>query len=504
MTREEKAAVLRAVAEAFADRGPDLQYDQLSMDRLVRVTPRHNWYLPPEAAAPQHRTYLDCSTFVCAAFYNAFHYTPESNLTWHMREVVRERVFYHTFTHTETPEELDALRRQLAALLQPGDVIVYSRPTWGHALLYLDERTFLHCTQHGAKGSYDYAARHDIVSEHGGIYADDSRWLLSPCTEPGGYGGCYLFHPDNRVLAVLRPLDRVGEPTPDALARVGDARGLRCAVTVSHPGAHAAAPGDTVRYTLQVRNARDTAVTAKLSFTAPAGCEAVGQQPEALTVPAGGTAEADFCVRVTEDAQALQPPQLAGPAIRVNGLTVWAPRVLIGQRLAPAEAAAQVAQGVRAALAAGLGMPEALERAYAAVGLPFPSDLTRRANDLFYRVDAASADVLYRLPQRPAADLGVYSYFGGIGVITPETVTDPDLRVQELRMADLQPGDVLVCCDDAMLTSPYACLYTGDGFLGQPEADAAPQTLTGADALRWLDSLPGRFVWFALRPAQGA
>ena len=93
MNIEQKTAALFAAAEAFLDRGAALQYDQLSMDRLVRVTPRHSWYLPPEAATEQHRAYLDCSTFVCAAYYSAFGYVPESNLTWHMRELVQDRVF---------------------------------------------------------------------------------------------------------------------------------------------------------------------------------------------------------------------------------------------------------------------------------------------------------------------------------------------------------------------------------------------------------------------------
>ena len=48
MTREEKARVLLATAKAFVDRGPQLQYDQLSMDRDVQITSRRRYTLPPE------------------------------------------------------------------------------------------------------------------------------------------------------------------------------------------------------------------------------------------------------------------------------------------------------------------------------------------------------------------------------------------------------------------------------------------------------------------------
>ena len=62
---------------------------------------------------------------------------------------------------------------------------------------------------------------------------------------------------------------------------------------------------------------------------------------------------------------------------------------------------------------------------------------------------------------------------------------------------------VLGSVDDALLQRPYACLYTGDGFFGQPEAGADLRTLTGDAAAAWLDSLPGRFVFVLMRPSLG-
>ena len=93
MTREEKARVLLTTAQAFVDRGAALQYDQLSMYRDVQITPRRRYTLPPEAATAQQRLYLDCATFVCAAYYNAFGYRLEADVTWNIRDLVEDCVY---------------------------------------------------------------------------------------------------------------------------------------------------------------------------------------------------------------------------------------------------------------------------------------------------------------------------------------------------------------------------------------------------------------------------
>ena len=49
-TAQQQSAVI-AVAQAYLARGPAIQYDQLSMDRLLRITPRRNRFAPPEAAS---------------------------------------------------------------------------------------------------------------------------------------------------------------------------------------------------------------------------------------------------------------------------------------------------------------------------------------------------------------------------------------------------------------------------------------------------------------------
>ena len=113
-----KTEALFAMAEAYFLRGEWLQYDQLSMDRVVRISPRRESFAPPEAASPSRRLHLDCSSFVWALFYMTFGYMLEADLTWHMTNYLRPEVFYYEPTHKETPECIAELKRQIAELLK--------------------------------------------------------------------------------------------------------------------------------------------------------------------------------------------------------------------------------------------------------------------------------------------------------------------------------------------------------------------------------------------------
>ena len=94
MSADIKTQALLATAKAYCDRGAAIQYDQLSMDRLLRVTPRRRLGAAPEEATGQHTLCLDCSSFVWSVFYNAFGYWMEGDLTWDMIDLVVPRVYF--------------------------------------------------------------------------------------------------------------------------------------------------------------------------------------------------------------------------------------------------------------------------------------------------------------------------------------------------------------------------------------------------------------------------
>ena len=494
MTRQEKAEILLTTAKAFATRGPQLQYDQLSMDRALQITTRRRYTLPPEAATSQQRLYLDCATFVCAAFYNAFGYRLEADITWNMRDLVQDCIFRHNFTGEETDAEIDAMKAQVKALLEPGDAVVWSKPTNGHIMLYVDENTFYNCSQAGIPGSYDYTNRRDLVSEKGGMHIEDARWWFDE-TEDKVAGRNYLFNRAFVTLAVLRPLNRVGAPTPNALARMGSAKDLWMEVTTSHPGGRTAQSGEPVEYTFTVRNDRAEPAAVEVTFAAPAGSRLLSADSATLQLASGETAHRAFSV-LTEESSALW---LDAPVIMANGLHVYAPRILLGTNLTVPQAETLL-QALNDAIAAGNDTETAVTEAYASLGITMPE---RRLllRDLFHRYDSVQGEIFCRRVQDPKRDMAVYAYFGGTGVVTPEVGGNPFLRTTQLRMEDLQPGDILLASDDYTNHHIYEAVYTGEGFLGSYAPGQPPASLTGAAAAEYLDSLPGRFAYAILRPS---
>lgn len=88
-----KIEALVTLAKAFFDRGGAVQYDELSMDRICRITPRRELFSPPEKATKQHTLFLDCSSFVFSTFYQAFGYIFEADVTNDMIDLSDIRVF---------------------------------------------------------------------------------------------------------------------------------------------------------------------------------------------------------------------------------------------------------------------------------------------------------------------------------------------------------------------------------------------------------------------------
>ena len=495
MTKNEKLQALFTAAEAYLDRGVRVQYDQLSMDRLVRITPRRRFTLPPEAATSQQRLYLDCATYVCACFYNAFGYQLEATVTWNIRDLVQDCVFRHDFTGKETAEEIEAMKEQIRSVLQPGDAVIVSRATNGHIMLYRDEHTFYHCTQPvGIPGSYNYKELRDNFNPHGGLYKEDPQWWFEHGTTEA-QSRRYLFREDVCKFAVVRPLNHVGDPTPDTVARMTTAKDLFFEVTVSHAGGRTAAPGDTIEYTLSVENRRTEAAQVQMQFTPPAGCFPSGNLACTAEIPAGERRTCTFCVT----AENIAAPALESPVIVANGLHVYAPPVLIGKNLT--EQDAETLKNAMLGAPDSLSAAEAIRDAYAAIGISIPTAHHLLLRDLFYRHDSITDEVFSRRKQNPPEDMAVYSFFGGIGVITPETCYDLFIRTTQLRMDDLQIGDILLCTDDYTAHKTYAAMYIGNGFHGSFAPNEPLSTRLGEDAVRYLDTLPGRYAYVILRPS---
>ena len=67
----------------------------------------------------------------------------------------------------------------------------------------------------------------------------------------------------------------------------------------------------------------------------------------------------------------------------------------------------------------------------------------------------------------------------------------------------LQPGDLILCADDALFTRSYAVLWTGKKLSGCFEYGAVASERSGKEAERWIDTLIGRFAFAVMRPSLG-
>lgn len=492
-----KREALLAVAQAYYDRGDHLQYDQRSMDRVLQLTPRRRRYLPPEAATGQYTLYLDCSAFTFAAYYQTFGAELEADLTWHIIDYVEPRVYYYELTHRESPEALAAIERELRALLQPGDLITVQ---WGkdsgHVMLYVDEETYLNCSQNGVEGSYDFVNRRNRFRETGAMWIEKVDWLFAP-KEDGSLRNC-LFDRQVQRFAVSRPLDRMGEPTPAAIARITSAKALLCGVETSHPGARQAAVGETATYYVSVKNTGREEKPVYVTFAAPEGARCQDTTERNASLPGGAEERFRFSVRVeAADALWLDPP-----AVTVNALPVYAPRVLLGKPVSEEQLSA-VNSACLAGIRDGKPVMQAAAEAYAQFGVAMEARNQRYLFTHFCLHDAPPGDVLSRRPQTPGTDLAVYGLFGGVGVITPEMCMATGVRATQIDMRDLMPGDIVLCSDDPYGNRSYACYYTGRQIIGSTECDEAARPLSAAETAAYLDSLPGRFCYLVLRPFWG-
>ena len=248
MTEQEKIDVVMTVADAYAHRGFALQYNQLSMDRAVRITPRRRRGMSPETATEQHISFLDCSSFVWAVYKEAFGLEMRSDLTWYMVGMTEYLVFSYAPTHQETASERAAVLAEMRSVLQAGDIIVYAKGigTSGHAMLYVGDDTILHCTAVDG-GDYDYTNCRNRLSGTGGLRYDPVGILF---VEPDGTPETRrsLFGADKKSFVVLRPLLKAGEPTANTLRRMAGCRKLDMAVLSDPAGGRNAAVGEEITY----------------------------------------------------------------------------------------------------------------------------------------------------------------------------------------------------------------------------------------------------------------
>ena len=480
MTREKKLEILLATAKAYYDRNEWCQYDQRSMDRLIQLSPRRRKRLPPESATAQHVQFLDCSGYTTAVFLEAFNYELPHDLTWHMVDFLEPQVFYYELTHKETRDELLKVCDEIKKTLMPGDLVCFDRGVGsGHIMLYHGDNVYSDCRSGEGGNSYDFENRRNQFYERGVWLNDADVWFEIGEERPKRS----LFFEKVRRIAISRPLDLDLTPTSNALARIGDAKDLVCGVLSSHAGAVHAQKGENVTYTVFIKNIGEDK-DAEICFSAPNNTRFEGESAVKVKTFTDKTIEVNFTVEVLSDEQIY----LDAPEVTVNSLKVYAPRVLLGKKLSN-EALLSQCEKTKAEIKSG-------KTALEAISHKRDIDVFR---SLFYLHDTPLGDVLSRREQIPSKDMGVYSMYGGVGVITPNMASVEGLRCTHITKSDLMAGDVILISDDALGKGLYSCFYDGRSLYGCFEADKKISEISGEKLDEFIDSLFGRFCFIVLR-----
>jgi hypothetical protein len=143
---------------------------------------------------------------------------------------------------------------------------------------------------------------------------------------------------------------------------------------------------------------------------------------------------------------------------------------------------------------------EAASSVYGEYGIEVEDDERKNIQNCFSLHDSTKGDVLSRKIINIKKDCGVYSPFGGYGVVTPEIKTNYKVRCVKIQRRDLMAGDIILCSDDPYGNDTYSSFYTGDALTGCFQASGKVKTIRDSEMDEFIDSLFGRFCFVVLRP----
>ena len=340
LTDAQKAIVI--TAESYFLRGNRAQYDMGSLVKGVERRLVKRKY--PEDYTSQNRGYTDCSGFVYDVYWHALGIEVSGGSAWtktyadqKMYRVLRERPIADEFDKL-SEEELETKRQEFANALQPGDIIVqrYQGDESGHAMLYVGNGMYIH----SSGSSYDKENMVEKFEEEGTYLYDPIENFYNPEHRR------YLF--DKATYTILRPLEGFNGVIPETtLTRMGVMRGIMAEKLASHTYGQTVNVDEIVTFTFRLENNSNIKKTLTVTDTVPAntayieGAQTVNgdQLAWTVTVPAEGTAEVSYTVKVTG---------AAGNIIKgsgaVEGIAVECPAVTVGNTLTKSQQETLVGQ----------------------------------------------------------------------------------------------------------------------------------------------------------------
>ena len=481
MTDLQKAVIL--TAETYVHRGAWGQYDD------TRITASkdpvfYRWstgQMEPEDYTSQNTGYSNCAAFVrdlylAALDWDIQYYTTATMMSGCKKILVRAPVSEGFATKSQ--EELETIKQEFLAALQPGDLVVYryADKNSGHVMCYVGNGMMIHCTG----SNYDYSMQIEKYEESGCFRYDtiDTFWDATQRR--------YLFN--KLSYAIVRPLDDfTGEIPQRTLDRMTTMRGVVAEKTASNTWAQTVNPGQEVTFTFTLRNLTGEKKKLTVTDTVPQNTTylsgAEKQNGENLswkvTLPPQETVTLSYTVRVEDSAKVVKSESF------VENVPVNCPELTVGKTLTLDQQETLRMVLTKTDTFDGDGLTLAAQLYEEAFGTDVLSGLT--GNDLlagifrFYDEDIATTkenQAQWPSPWQVLDEKGAYyslvapGLYGGRNVLEgsaqkPYSKTDfmATKRTRLLAQEQLIPGDIILASDGEDTFHTAAWLYTGEHLM---------------------------------------
>ena len=307
-------------AKYYVLRGEWLQYDDTYYcnNNVSGIGNESRWEYAlnaPEEYTSNNWGYINCAAFTHDVYWTVFGeklpgnmYTTrnyqENSYSYGMR-VFR---FQRNVTDVHTEEEKAEVTSAFLSSLQPGDIMVIRRSTSsGHAMLYIGDGIFIHSTG----SNYNYSGSYGVETYEPTIrFHRVNDYFLNPSSTNG-----YIFGEKVEDLIVVRPTMNSTwanyTVTEVSANRIKNLKGIIAEKLSSVPIAVSVNPGDTITYTIRIKNTNTHAVTLDVSDVVPANTVYVSGGDTvngsnlswSVTVPARETVDLTFTVKVADNAE---------------------------------------------------------------------------------------------------------------------------------------------------------------------------------------------------------
>ena len=338
MTDLQKAVVL--TAENYYLRGNRIQYEDTRIN-ATKSRDQWRWGAPMkntlESYTSQNNRYSNCAAWTHETYWNALDLDIKQYQTAALVDITDARAIFNKSKADgafDTVAKRMELARQVKEMLQPGDLVVYTRDTGtGHVMMYVGNDMMIHCTG----SSYSWTNKKEYFETTGAIrYESCLRWF-----EEGH--NSYLF--DKQTTAIIRPLNTYEGTIPQkTLERMENMRGVVAEKLASVEPNVTVNLGDEITYTIKLSNYSDVDKTFDITDTVPeyttyvSGAQNVDGDNLSwnVTVPAGKVINVSYTVKVSEDASALGKT-VYGAEGKVGSISVTCHKIHINKTLTEEE-----------------------------------------------------------------------------------------------------------------------------------------------------------------------